>query len=275
MTKLHKITHQDISESIRFLLDKGEVIEPSRPYLGMSQIGHACTNYLWMNFRWVKTPGYPQRTKRIFDRGHMEEPRITESLKRIKMNVVAGQVELSDFEGHLQGHIDGEIFLIDLAEDAVCEFKTMAEKYFLAAQKQGIKKGYYAYWVQAIMYMHYRNRNYALFIASNKNDERYYPEILDTDPVAARKFIERASAIINSPIPMEKVSERSDYFLCKSFKCPFFGPCHEDENFDKNCRTCRFSEPSVNMQWTCNFHNKQLIVKEQRLGCEDYKMLVC
>ena len=54
-----------------------------RPYLGMSKLGHPCSRYLWYSFRWCFTVEIEARKKRLFMRGHREEPAIIHELQQI------------------------------------------------------------------------------------------------------------------------------------------------------------------------------------------------
>jgi len=45
-----------------------------RHHLGISIIGDDCSRKLWYSFRWVKLIQHEGRMRRLFNRGHHEEP---------------------------------------------------------------------------------------------------------------------------------------------------------------------------------------------------------
>jgi hypothetical protein len=83
------------------LLDDGVIVSAHRPYLGMSQIGHACERYLWFSFHWAYVDTFPRRILRLFNRGHREEPVIVEDLERIGMKFSGDQDEVVCAWGHV------------------------------------------------------------------------------------------------------------------------------------------------------------------------------
>src|SRR5690606_19393029 len=100
--------------------------EPYRWHLGGSLIGHDCSYYLWLVFRWCiheKSEGADEkehnnigRIQRLFNRGHREEDRFVEFLKGIGCQIWThdengNQFRMSGVNGHFGGSIDGVIKL--------------------------------------------------------------------------------------------------------------------------------------------------------------------
>src|SRR5688500_9417011 len=57
--------------------------EVFRRHLGASVIGEECPRAIWYDFRWFWLKRHTGRLLRLFLRGHDEEPRIIEWLRRI------------------------------------------------------------------------------------------------------------------------------------------------------------------------------------------------
>src|SRR5665213_1060398 len=54
-----------------------------REHLGASIIGEECSRLLWYSFRWVKSPDFSGRMRRLFNRGHNEEEKIIHILFKL------------------------------------------------------------------------------------------------------------------------------------------------------------------------------------------------
>lgn len=67
-------SEQKIIERIESYYEENQ--EPPRPHMGLSQVGHHCDRYLWLNFRWAHVEKFSGRVLRLFQRGHDEEKRL-------------------------------------------------------------------------------------------------------------------------------------------------------------------------------------------------------
>jgi hypothetical protein len=61
--------------------------ESQRPYLGASAIGKPCLRQHWYSFRWSKPAEFSGRLYRVFQSGHLQEPRVYADLKGIGCTV--------------------------------------------------------------------------------------------------------------------------------------------------------------------------------------------
>jgi hypothetical protein len=267
------ITSEDILESFDFILNRKKITSEYREYLGISQMGNNCANYLWLTFRWAKARKITTRQERLFGRGHIEEERIIKELKSIGYNVESQQEEIIDAEGHIRGHIDSTLLIPELSEKFLVEFKGLNDRWFNTVKSKKLKNVFDEYYAQTCTYAYYKEYDKILFIIINKNTEELYFEIINVDKDFAIKNIKRGVDIVNSPVPMEKVSNDPSYFKCKAFKCEFYSICHENDNYDKNCRTCSKSSPYYNGKWFCEEHDKEITIEEQKLGCDLYDMI--
>ena len=262
-------TNKELATALRLEIDSKITKEPNRPYLGMSQIGHSCSRYLWYYFRWVKQNEYDARKMRIFSRGHHEEPRLIKMLEGIGAQIVSNQMAVSDCEGHFRGHSDAVVTnLPNFTEDVLCEFKAVNEKSWKKFDLNGLVETNKQYYAQVQLYMFYNELQKTVFIAVNKNTEELYIEVVDLDMRVVEKLQMRAMDIINIDMAPQRAFDTPTYYECNW--CDYKKICWENDNYAQNCRTCKYSEPSYNGNWRCTLQDIILEVEAQRLGCDSY-----
>jgi hypothetical protein len=176
---------------------------------------------------------------------------------------------MEDCEGHLRGHIDGKVLGVPCLEEEelLIEFKTMNEKSWKKMNANGVQATNKTYFMQLQLYMFYQGLKKALFVAVNKNTEEIYFEIVDADDEIAAKVQQRAVDIINSPIPLPKAFDSPTYYECNW--CDHKEICWEDAQYDRNCRTCKYSEPAESGMWACELMGIRS-VQAQIEGCDSY-----
>lgn len=264
----------DIAAGISYAIDAPKIESELRPYLGMSQLGHDCARYLWYYFRWAATQKHTARTERIFRRGDLEEARIISYLSATGILTVDTQLAMEDVQGHLRGHADGKVTNIpDLpSETALLEIKTMNEKAFKDITKNKLKMSKPEYFIQLMVYMHYQQEKYGLFVATNKNTEELYIEIIDYNEKVATKAIHRAIDIIHTTVPPSRLSDDPKFYKCGW--CAYKAQCHEMAAFKRTCRTCEKVAIGPNGTWLCSKQeNKILSTEEQLATCKEYSVL--
>lgn len=270
-----ELTLQDIAGGIKYAIDSKKFKQLPRPYLGMSQLGHKCSRYLWYYFRWVAYTEHDARRERIFRRGDLEEARITRYLESIGITIVSTQATHHDFEGHLSGHTDGVVKDIpELDGEVLLEIKTMSDKYFKQLEKNGVKYSKPEYYCQVQTYMYYSKVKYALHITVNKNDESLYIELIEFNNKDAQALIDRAYDIISSPVPPGKLSQDPKYYICGW--CDFKAQCHEMAPYVKTCRTCQFAKPAEDKKWLCGCMGSSkdyMDIVQQELACDFYDVI--
>ena len=253
-------------------MEHGLSYAEKREYLGMSQIGHHCTRYLWYSFRWCFTKELTRREERIFERGNLEEERIIRDLNRIGIRIEDQQYEVSDVLGFFKGHVDGVAFGVTGSKKTphLLEIKTAAQKYFIKLKKEGVKAYSPIYWAQAQMYMGKLGLTRCLFIATNKDNEERYYERIRFDKRLYDELLMRAMDIIGSDFPPPKIGD-SDWYQCKM--CDARQVCHLMEVPVKNCRTCRFAKMENGGIWRCGNDNEELGKYKALMGCQDHRLL--
>lgn len=243
--------------------------QDKRTYLGMSQIGHSCETYLWLQFRWAYDAVISARINRLFGRGHREEPLMIAELAKAGIEVHSTQAEFIAGWGHIKGHCDG------IAENVIeapktphlAEFKTMGDKYFKQVCKTGVEAAKPIYYAQCQIGMKYFELKRTLFMAVNKNDDAYYIERLKYNPGIADMLIARAEGIILSPEPPLR-RYKSSWYECKF--CDARNQCHYGSKYSVSCRTCKAVSIEHEGQWVCLKNGNVLTANDQHIACEEY-----
>jgi len=266
-----------------------------RPHLGASIIGRKCERQLYYSFRWAKTPSFPGRVLKLFNRGHTEEERFVADLNSIGCNVMefdadGNQWRFEDCKGHFGGSADG-IIASGVPEAPksphIVEMKTHSEKSFNDLVSKGVKESKHEHFIQMNTYMGLSGRKWgakfhikrALYMAVNKNNDDLYCERIRFDPDIFEETMEKAEHIIFSdicPPPMPQAS--AQWYECKF--CDYYGVCHQKKFPEANCRTCVFSTPVKDGKWecSCKWHdedNKTIALSgtDQKSGCGNHLYL--
>jgi hypothetical protein len=257
-----------------------------REYLGMSGLGGKCLRALWYSFHWASPQEqFPIRTKRIFDRGDLEEARIISELRNCgfivyrigeekEIKIMTGAVgeeqeELVGFAGHARGHPDGRVAgLPELpGESALLEMKTAKASKFREFQKNKVFGASKTYFGQAQRYMDAMGLEWCLFIVTNKDTEERYYELIPYDAEYAAELLRREIIIITSTEPPEKLSQNKNWLDCKW--CQHHAVCHEDKEPPGNCRTCEHIDIADDGVWECK-HYGVLNYDQQITGCSKW-----
>lgn len=256
-----------------------------RAHLGASLIGRECSRYLWYVFRWVKSSSFDGRMQRLFQRGHREEPQMIAMLAGIGAFVddfddtlpvdaegCHPQHRISGCEGHFGGSIDG---LLTLPEHYgiplvfINEYKTQGTgPKFTALLKNGVRIEKSDHFTQMSMYGWKRKIKYGVYMAANKNDDDLHVEVVELDWALAQRMEVKAHNIIFTRTPPQKLSESIAHSTC--VYCDMKAVCHQNEPYEKNCRSCAHSEAAPGAQWGCHLHNGLIPKEFIPTGCEGW-----
>ena len=256
--------------------------EQSRPnghrkHLGASQIGHSCDRYLWYQFHWCDKEQPEGRVLRLFDHGDVEEERLVRDLRAIGVTVydidpdTGRQFTFSAFGGHFGISLDGVGQGFE-ESDAwhLLEFKTANRSKFQQLKKDGLKKWNPQYWAQIIIGMKLAGLPRTMHLTTCKDTDEIYGERVRPDEDHALRLLNRAERVIFSEEPLERVSDRPDWYECKF--CCMHSICHGDQVAQVNCRTCVHSTAERDGTWSCSKWEKTLSTQEQRAGCSHHLM---
>lgn len=251
------------------------IMEPFRPYLGISSIGKNCARELWYGFRLCAPNKISPRLKRLFMRGHYEEPIIQKDLRSIGIvcHVTQdNQPEVVCGNGHIKGHCDDVLTNVPDAPKTphLGEYKTHNDKSFKDLKKKGLKLSKPVHYDQMVCYMHLLKLKRGLYIAVNKNDDTRYYERIAANPDRANELIQKGESIISTEIPPQKIGN-STWYECKW--CNYYQICHFGEKPLKNCRTCKFCDIHDEGKWKCSGLKIELSFDQQQLGCQRHKYL--
>jgi len=249
---------------------EGEVVLEPRPYLGMSQLGHECSRFLWYQFHWAFLDTTTKRMIRLWERGHREEPVIVADLEKIGIKVWGDQVEMVAGHGHIKGHCDGQCSGVIEAPKTthLAEFKTMKESAYKSYLKLGLEKYSPVYWGQIHLYMSFLKLTRTLYIVVNKNDDSRDVRRFALNQGVADDLLRKGESIILAESPPERAFPSKTFFKCKW--CSAKHLCWETAPMQKNCRTCTQSNIALEGKWECTMHNAAIPVDFQRKGCDLY-----
>lgn len=254
--------------------------EPPRPHLGASLIGKPCDRRLWLTFRWADREQFDGRMLRLFQSGHLEEPRFIEDLRMIGVEVHDKDPEGSQWRvvalgGHFGGSMDGAGIGVPEAPKTwhVLEFKTASEKSFVKMKQDKVKKAKPEHYAQMQTYMGLTGMTRALYLMKNKNTDELHAERVEFDEKEFKRLMQRAEMIIKAPEPPPRIAKDGSWYECKY--CIFHSLCWKQEAPMANCRTCVHSNPELtgDGRWSCAAHRKDISYDEQRKGCQKHRFI--
>ncbi len=252
--------------------------EDWRNHLGASLIGRECAREIWYGFHWTTRKRFDGRMIRLFNRGHLEEPRFIALLKMIGCQVwqIDGkgkQFRIVGHRGHFGGSLDAVVVgLPDLPADtpALAEFKTHGEKSFIKLKDEGVLKAKWEHFDQMQIYMGKNSLEQALYCAVNKNTDEIHFELVKFDATQYQRYLDRSAMIIDATEPPPKISSTPGWFMCKF--CDHAEVCHHGEAPVRTCRSCAHSQIEDDGGWRCAITGHELSPEDQRLGCSAYSI---
>lgn len=256
-----------------------------RTHLGASVIGDPCQAKAWNSFRWLKQENFDGRMNRLFNRGHLEEPRIIAWLRGIGFDVRefaddGKQFRVNGVNGHFGGSLDAMAKAPDryaIPEPMLCEFKTHNAKSFAKLQKEGVRISKPVHFAQMCSYGRAYGFHYGLYCAVNKDTDDLYFEIVPLDWNLADDLFRKADRVINSQVQPPKIAQVETYHGCKY--CHFTPICHRGELPEKNCRSCVFAVPTEQGRWQCvnddSGHGGEYLEGYRlKTGCDSWKAII-
>lgn len=195
-------------------------------------------------------------------------------LLAVKQNVKPKQWRISDIDGHFGGSLDGIAACFpEMPSDAegLLEFKTHNTKSFVNLVQNGVKIAKPEHYKQMQIYMHKKGLKFAVYGAVNKNDDDLWWEFVEYDPKVGVELLAKATRIIHSKKPPDRISNSPAWYACKF--CDHKRVCHFAEPPEKNCRTCEKSTPVADGKWFCSQWNNIIPGDFQLKGCEEYKAI--
>ena len=110
---------------------------------------------------------------------------------------------------------------------------------------------------------------------SHSGSRAYIYVITPADNKLAETLIEKASMVIASDKPPEKISDKRDFFMCNM--CDNQPTCFDHKSPYVSCRSCIHSSPVINMQdnqgdgqWLCELNDSVIEKAVQKVGCGEH-----
>ncbi len=279
---------------------RGADDDGARSHLGASLLGRECAREIWYKWRWTGAgKGHHEpRMLRLFNRGHLEEPRFIAMLMMIGCEVwthdeQGNQFRISWADGHAGGSGDGVargIPDLPLATAACAEFKTHGEKSFIKLagkledwrahranpqhvpfKGEGLRLSKLEHFTQMQIYMHKMGLAAGLYMAVCKNTDDVYAEVIMLDTEYAEQFLNRGEQLVYMREPPRKMNESPGFWKCKF--CDEHSVCHKGEAPSRNCRTCRSAQVCTDGEWRCGRTTAVLDKAAQIAGCPSYERL--
>ena len=214
---------------------------------------------------------------RLFNRGHLEEPRFVALLEMIgctvwQVDTQGKQFRIDGHRGHFGGSIDAVISgLPEMGTAPVLgEFKTHGDKSFKKLLDEGVQSAKWEHFVQMQTYMGKLKLPAALYMAVNKNDDDLYAEIVMFDQAVYERYQQRSVIVIDAVEAPKRINQSPGWFKCKF--CDHKAVCHGTALPERNCRTCVHVKVGDNKTWTCTAHGRDLSEEDQLAGCPTYVM---
>jgi hypothetical protein len=244
---------------------------------------------------------HSKRLKRLFARGHREEKHVIALLESIGYTVngpelikailkktgfvqtvdaTTGdmQIEMINGFGHIKGHNDGVVEGVIEASKTphLLEIKTAADAKFKKFKKiNNLAKSHPMYYAQTQLYMHHLKLTRCLWYVVNKNDDDIHVERIRYNRGEAEDLLRRGEHILLSTCPPRQPFPKT-YFECKW--CGAYDVCWKDVPMNKSCRSCEYAEIAHDGKWNCGSpagRGMIIPIEFQRVGCGEYKALVC
>lgn len=244
----------DIDQHIVDTTDNGH-----RNHLGASLMGDECWRKLYYTFRWVKKETHSGRVLRLFNVGHMAEPRFVNYLKAVGFEVKefaddGKQFRISGANGHYGGSLDGMAIApphYGITDPLLLEFKTNGTgSGYANVTKQDLVTAKPVHFAQISQYGYKYQIKYGLYLIENKNDSDITIKIVELDWNLGAALERKAEEIVAAKTPPPRISDNPAFFNCKF--CNYKDICHHDAPVEKNCRSCRECSPVANGEWFCS-----------------------
>ena len=247
-----------------------------RAHLGASLIGTECARAIWYGFRWASRAHHTGRILRLFQTGHLAEPRFVADLRRIGVTVLevdphtGQQWTLRDAGGHFGGSMDAVAIGFPEAPTAwhVCEFKTHSAKSFAKLQADGVAGSKPLHWAQMQAYMQLAGIDRAFYLAVSKDTDALYQERIHHDAEAALRILTKAERIVGAARPPARISDDPAWWQCRL--CDHHAVCHQAQAVERHCRSCLHATPIADGAWQCGRHGHALTRQDQDAGCTEH-----
>jgi hypothetical protein len=225
--------------------------EAPREYIGASSVGNECDAFLELSLRGAPEDPPPPHVQRIFKLGHLIEDLVIADLRKAGLDVserdhmTGRQFSFRELGGHVRANADGLMFFSN--ETGLLEVKSMNDDRWSDFKERGVFRSHRHYWDQMMLLMALSGIRWTLFIAYNKNDSRYWAEIVTIDAMHA-SFLEQRIERVFAGEARKISADPTDWRCAGCFKKT---ACWEAKGYAPSCRNCAHAAPSTSGEWTC------------------------
>lgn len=236
--------------------EKKAIEEKARPEtIPADLIGHPCSRYLWLSFRWACWQQSRGAEQRKAEQAQKEAESAISILEQLGMKFSDGLVT-----GVPEAEATVHLFVFELLTDTA----------FQLLQSKGLKDALPMSY-SALQYRLLDKADRALYIAENRNTAELIAFRIRLDENFAESLREKGESIISSSQIPAKHSEDDECTVCKD--CDYYTFCHFWKRPDVNCRTCSHFFADRNGEGMCAlFDNSAIPIENQRKGCECHVM---
>jgi CRISPR/Cas system-associated exonuclease Cas4 (RecB family) len=272
-------------EAIDLVLEKKGAAAPARGWLGPSSLGRKCERKLWYDFRGASRPGFSAAALKRFEDGHTQEAVQAKRLELVPgVKITGRQLEAKLAGGHIRGHCDGVIEgLLEapttphIWEHKSCETKKFQQLRKLLEstdEKKVLELWDDVYYCQAILYMDLFCYKRHFLTVSTPGGRESLSCRTNCNSEKAKKLKKKALEIVFA----EEPPPRFEGYYCNF--CSHKNICLEKGTPEANCRTCLYSTPEENGEWSCHkkvspmkFCRHHLfipaIINSEQVGCDE------
>lgn len=282
LAALSQQLQDEVDEQIRLV---GDSRAPSWR-LGPSSMDTECDRKVWYGFRWVKRHTRDARMYRLLEHGKLMEARFEAMLLAVPglqlwtidpnagPNRLNKQYRIRAVDDHVGAFLDAIAILpphYGFPDPMVVEMKTGGTGSTWNKTRVDVKAGHPEHVDQFGYYGWKYDFRYSLYVASNKNDDDMTLQIVENDFGKAELLERRMSSVIHSQTPPRRIKEDATFYLCKM--CNYADICHKGADYEHNCRSCDYGEPTRGGEWTCNLRSQVIPRDIVPVGCDQYHAL--
>lgn len=223
--------------------------------IGASAVGNSCTAALSFTLRGFPDVPPDPMLERIFGLGHKIEDMVVADLKRVphfviseKDSATGGQYRWQAYAGHTSGYADGLICMDGADNFMLLEIKSMNDGTWSEFKRHGIAVSHPHYMDQMTWLMGMSGFRKCLMLAYNKNNSRYWSEVVDFDDFRHAALKAKIESVFRGE--GRKVANDPADWRCKG--CFKREVCWHGIVPDATCKNCKHSIPdTAHGGWFC------------------------
>lgn len=239
--------------------------------LDVAIAGEDCEKSLWYSLRWAsEATGRTGQDLRRQESTAAQRQRLVDDLARIGIAIASRQAGVELADGHVRGKIAGRARGVPEAPktEHLLEVKAVTAKVYNKLQRHKVKVARPTHFAACQLFMHALGLTRCLYVAVNTDDDSLYSERLDYDVYFASSLAARLKRIINMDRPPMGVCSGTTDF--RATMCKHRSTCMRGELMRLTCRSCVHAVAGQLGVWTCERHERELTLDEQKQACPSH-----